>query len=80
MRAGGRPDLAESLAHNAADTAAWDLYFLALCHHRLGDPAAAKDCFDRAVRWHQEKSDLTSRQAEELDAFRAEAAAVLSQR
>jgi tetratricopeptide (TPR) repeat protein len=68
--------LSASLAHAAAESAAYDLYFLAMCHHRLGDAAKAKDCFDRAVRW-QPKAKLSSEQVEELNAFRAEAAALL---
>src|SRR5439155_15307638 len=31
--------LSESLENNGREAAAWDLYFLAMCHHHLGDPA-----------------------------------------
>jgi tetratricopeptide (TPR) repeat protein len=53
-------------------------YFQAMCHHQLGDPAKAKDYYDRAVRWCQEDPDnLASAQQRELEAFRAEAEALL---
>jgi tetratricopeptide (TPR) repeat protein len=68
--------LSASLEHSADQLAAYDLYFLAMCHHRLGEPTQARDCFDRAVRW-QRQAKLSSEQVEELNAFRAEAAALL---
>jgi hypothetical protein len=52
------------------------LYFLAMCHHRLGDAAKARDFFDQAERWPR-PAQLTAREMEELTAFRAEAAAML---
>src|SRR5262249_42955661 len=30
---------------------AFDVYFLALCHHELEEPARARDYYDWAVRW-----------------------------
>ena len=30
---------------------AWDLFPLAMCQHRLGDPRAARDSYDKAVAW-----------------------------
>jgi hypothetical protein len=59
--------------------AAFDLYFLTMCHQRLGDGARARDCFARAVRWvGAQKGRLPKAWAEELKRFRAEAAGVLA--
>jgi WD40 repeat protein len=68
--------LSTSLEHDADQSGGFDLYVLAMCHHRLGDAARAKDCFDRAVRWHGQ-AKLRPEEVEDLNAFRAEAAAVL---
>ncbi len=70
-------ELETSLAASSGGAAAYDLFFLAIDYHRLGDPARAKDCYDRAVR-HEIESSLPSEQTEELRAFHAEAEAVLS--
>lgn len=64
---GGQGD--EALAH--------DLYVLAMSHHRLGEPARARDYYDWAVRWANAQRDLPDGYAEELAAFRAEAAELL---
>jgi hypothetical protein len=52
---------------------AYDLYFLAMSHHRLGETARARDYFDWAVRWVSMQRDLKPESREELTAFRAEA-------
>jgi tetratricopeptide (TPR) repeat protein len=70
-------ELETSLAASSGGDAAYDLFFLAIDYHRLGDPVRAKACYDRAVR-HEVESRLPSKQAEELRAFHAEAEAVLS--
>jgi serine/threonine protein kinase/WD40 repeat protein len=56
---------------------AYDLYFLAMSHHRLGEKARARDYYDWAVRWVAAQSDLRSELREELAAIRAETEALL---
>src|SRR6202011_369351 len=56
---------------------AFDLYFLALSHHRLGETARARDYYDWAVRWTQAQPGLTAAQVEELATFRIEAEELL---
>ena len=70
--------LERSLDGSKGDTAAFDLFFLAMCHRQLGDAVRARECYDRAVRWVEaEKADLPPRWLYELKAFRAEATTVL---
>ncbi|HUX87672.1 MAG TPA: tetratricopeptide repeat protein, partial [Chloroflexota bacterium] len=72
--------LETSLSRSQGKTDAFDLYFLAMCQHRLGDAAKAADFRDRADRWfvkHREK--LAAIWVEELTEFQAEAAGVLAQ-
>jgi Tfp pilus assembly protein PilF len=71
--------LERSLREGNNQAAAFDLFFLAMCHARLGDAAKAQDCYDRAVQWIQEHQDqVTPEWAEELKAFHAEADDVLA--
>jgi tetratricopeptide (TPR) repeat protein len=52
-------------------------FFLAMCHHQLGDPAKAQEHYDRAVRWCQENQDnLDSARQQQLKAFHLEAKAL----
>jgi WD40 repeat protein len=69
--------LKKSLAANRGQIAAFDLFFLAMAHHRLAHRAEARDCFDRAVRWLSEQTNLPDQDTKELANFRAEAEAVL---
>jgi WD40 repeat protein/Tfp pilus assembly protein PilF len=70
--------LKKSLKEGAGMADAFDLFFLAMCHHRLGADAKAKDCLGRAQRWFEERrSQLSPRHVEELTEFEAEARAFL---
>jgi tetratricopeptide (TPR) repeat protein len=63
---------------NQRDTdLAYDLYFLAMSHHRLGETTRARDYYDWAVRWVAMQRDLTPSTLDELAAFRAEAEELL---
>ncbi len=74
------PDLECSLRESKGQTDAFDLFFLAMCHHRLGDAAKAKDCRERGAKWFQEhKGKLSAGWVEELTAFQAESESVLAQ-
>jgi WD40 repeat protein/Tfp pilus assembly protein PilF len=72
------PVLANSLAASHGDADAFDLFFLAMCHHELGEPAKAKTCYDRAVKWVNEKPGMRSQWLAELAAFQAEAEGLLA--
>jgi tetratricopeptide (TPR) repeat protein len=72
-----RAILRQSLAVGAGRSAGFDLFFLAVCYARLGEPAEANACFDQAVWWVREQKNLAPQQAAELRAFRAEAEGVL---
>jgi serine/threonine protein kinase/WD40 repeat protein/tetratricopeptide (TPR) repeat protein len=73
--------LEKSLKGGAGQADAFDLYFLALSQHRLGNSAKARACFDTARAWHEQKSkQLPKEQAEELKRFQAEAKEVLNAR
>jgi len=56
---------------------AFDLYFLAMSHHRLGETGRARDYYDWAVRWPRSDPGLKPGHLKELDLFRAEAAELL---
>jgi hypothetical protein len=56
---------------------AFDLYFLAMSHHRLGETAQARDYLALAVRWTSAQRGLVAAQVEELRMFRVEAEELL---
>jgi serine/threonine protein kinase/WD40 repeat protein len=56
---------------------AFDLYILAMSHHRLGETARASVYYDWAVRWPRTDPHLKPALLQELDLFRSEAAELL---
>jgi tetratricopeptide (TPR) repeat protein len=70
--------LEKNLAASRGQLAAFDLFFQAMAHHRLGHRDKARAGFDRAVFWLSEQKGLSEQYAKELAAFRAEAQRVLA--
>jgi serine/threonine protein kinase/WD40 repeat protein len=70
--------LERSQRQSHGEAAAFDLFFLAMAHARLGDSSQAKNCFDQAIKWIEEhESSLSPEWKEELNRFRAEAEALV---
>jgi WD40 repeat protein/Tfp pilus assembly protein PilF len=79
----GQWDAAIDAFHRAAEAdqlgfRATHLYYLSMCYHRLGLPARASDCYQRAIRW-QEQNHLRTEEIEALTTLQLEAAAVLAE-
>ncbi len=72
--------LEKSLVASKGESDGFDLFFLAMCHKKLGDAAKAKDDFDKAVKWVGEMKDLSAEWTAELKEFRTEAEAVLREK
>jgi serine/threonine protein kinase/WD40 repeat protein len=71
--------LEKSLAAAKGESDAFDLFFLAMARYRLGRVAEARADFNRAIQWRRDHPNLTQPGwSEELDAFQAEAEAVLA--
>ncbi len=74
------PHLEKALKEAQHVPGAFPLFYLAMCHHRLGDAAKAKDCRDRAARQFQEqRAGLPPAHVERLTELQAEADAVFEQ-
>ncbi len=69
--------LEKSLAAGKTESDAFDLFFLAMARHKLGQTAEARADFDRALRWRTEHPNLPAQWSAELAAFQTEAQALL---
>jgi hypothetical protein len=80
-RAGRYREAVAVLRPNVEEEADWalafDLYFLAMSHHRLGETAPARVYYDWAVRWGSTQRNLKPEHRDWLAEIRAEAEAVL---
>jgi WD40 repeat protein len=80
-RAGRYREATELLRANLASQEdcglAFDLYFLAMSHQRLGEAARARDYYDWAVRSTRMQHGMSEDDLQELTAFRAEARELL---
>jgi serine/threonine protein kinase/WD40 repeat protein/tetratricopeptide (TPR) repeat protein len=68
----------EQSARLQGQPTAYELYFLAMCRHRLGDLAGARRDYEQALSWQeQQKAKLPVHQIEKLQTFRAAAEKLL---
>jgi tetratricopeptide (TPR) repeat protein len=69
--------LEQSLEAGDGASDAFDLFFLAMARHKLGLNFLGRADFDRAVKWRRDHPNLPAPYPTELDAFQAEAQALL---
>ena len=69
--------LEKSLHGGTGHSDAFNLYFMAMAFHRLGQSAKANECYSQAVKWHDAQKDLQPPEARELNVFRTEAVTLL---
>lgn len=69
--------LKQSHSIGKGEFAGIDLLFMAMCHQKLGQTGEANRCFDQAVKWANEATNLSPGQRQELAEFRREAENVL---
>ena len=69
--------LRDNLDRDEEWSRAFDLYFLAMSHHHLGEAAQSQDYYAWAVRWPRKLPALSPSHLEELEAFRIEAKELL---
>jgi serine/threonine protein kinase/WD40 repeat protein/Tfp pilus assembly protein PilF len=75
------PILERSLREQGGQAEAFDLFFLAMCYHRLGEAAKAQDYLERGKQWFRKhKETLPAGWGEEMTTFQAEAESVLHDR
>jgi hypothetical protein len=75
------PALKKSLAASHGESNAFDLFFLAMCHHRLGHAVNGQECYDRALKWMKERRDrLSTEWPTELTEIQSQAEDLLFQR
>ena len=81
-RAGRFREAVETLQPNLKDQVDWalayDLYFLAMSHHQLGESTLARQFHDLAVRWSDAHHEALKPYVVELAAIQAEAAELLA--
>ena len=72
-----RDTLRKAAEMNSRGATAYDHYFLALCHHQMGQADQARTEYEQAKTW-REQAKLTANQAAELAVIGAEADAVFA--
>jgi tetratricopeptide (TPR) repeat protein len=69
--------LERSLALGAGQSDAFDLFYLALAHHKLGNVTQSRDCYRRAIEWRCSHGNLSLALAQELKSIEGEVEEVL---